>query len=66
MIAYVLLCGYPPFKDPDINKLFKKIQMCDYEYPPADWELISKEAKDFIDRLIVHDPELRMTPEQAL
>jgi len=66
VITYVILCGYPPFYSDNIQELFQQIMAADYRYYEEDWDKISKEAKNFIDRLLVLDPEQRMTAEQAL
>lgn len=38
----------------------------DYDYPEDYWDEISDTAKNFIDRLLVVEPEKRMTTTQAL
>lgn len=66
VIAYILLCGYPPFNGRNEVEVFNKIRTCDYEFPEEHWGYISDDAKDFIARLLHPDPNKRMTPEQAL
>ena len=44
VIAYIMLCGYPPFNAENENQLFRKILCCDYEFNPDDWNRISSEA----------------------
>ena len=63
IIAYCLLCGYPPFNAENDEKLFRKIRSCDYDFHSPDWDDISTEAIDFIQGLIQPNPKLRMTPE---
>jgi calcium-dependent protein kinase len=48
VIAYILLCGYPPFNALNDHSLYKKIIQCDYEFREEDWCDVSDEGKDFI------------------
>jgi calcium-dependent protein kinase len=66
VITYCLLCGYPPFNADTDQLLFRKIKLCDYEFHNPEWSEISDEAKQFIQGLLQPNPQLRMTPEQAL
>uniref|UniRef100_A0A7N6FDE5 Protein kinase domain-containing protein n=1 Tax=Anabas testudineus TaxID=64144 RepID=A0A7N6FDE5_ANATE len=66
VIAYILLCGYPPFYDENDSKLFEQILKADYEFDAPYWDDISDSAKDFIGSLMEKDPAKRFTCEQAL
>uniref|UniRef100_A0A3P8ZP81 Calcium/calmodulin-dependent protein kinase 1Db n=1 Tax=Esox lucius TaxID=8010 RepID=A0A3P8ZP81_ESOLU len=66
VIAYILLCGYPPFYDENDSKLFEQILKADYEFDAPYWDDISDSAKDFISSLMEKDPEKRFTCDQAL
>ncbi|KAI7791948.1 calcium/calmodulin-dependent protein kinase type 1D [Triplophysa rosa] len=66
VIAYILLCGYPPFYDENDSKLFEQILKADYEFDSPYWDDISDSAKDFISCLMEKDPAKRYTCEQAL
>lgn len=68
VITYILLCGYPPFYDPgeQQSKLFEQITAGKYEFPAQDWDGISTEAKDFIQKILVTDPQRRMTSKECL
>ncbi|XP_047431227.1 calcium/calmodulin-dependent protein kinase type 1D [Mugil cephalus] len=66
VIAYILLCGYPPFYDENDSKLFEQILKADYEFDTPYWDDISDSAKDFIGSLMEKDPAKRFTCEQAL
>merc|ERR1712137_1088831 len=66
VITYILLCGFPPFYNEHLPILFEAIMQADYDYPEDYWDEISDTAKNFIDRLLVVDPQKRMTTAQAL
>ena len=66
IVAYILLCGYPPFNgdtDPDI---FEAIKQAFFNFPSQAWGHVSPEAKDFIKCLLRKDPRKRFTAEEAL
>jgi serine/threonine protein kinase len=66
VITYILLAGYPPFFDNDLAKLYRQIIDVDYEFDDEYWADISDEATEFIDSLLVPDPEERPTAAEAL
>ncbi|KAL3113124.1 hypothetical protein niasHT_017203 [Heterodera trifolii] len=66
VIAYILLCGYPPFYDENDANLFAQIIKGEYEFDSPYWDEISESAKDFIAHLMCCDPEQRYTCERAL
>lgn len=66
VITFILLCGEPPFFGNSTADVFRKIKMCDYEFSQEAWKQISKEARNFIEKLIQPNLKLRMTVEQAL
>ncbi|ORX54885.1 calcium/calmodulin-dependent protein kinase I delta short [Piromyces finnis] len=66
VITYVLLCGFQPFYGDDQAQLFKAILEADYVFEKEYWGEISENAKDFIRKLLVVDPNDRMNCEQAL
>ena len=57
IILYAMLCGYLPFEDPDNEVLFKKILECKLEFP----EYVNKLSIDLIEKILVTDPEKRIT-----
>jgi len=61
-----MLCGYPPFYGQNAKELFSNIYNVNYEFWEEDWDFISDEAKDFISRLLVKDPQKRMSVEEAI
>ncbi|CAG2177271.1 unnamed protein product, partial [Oppiella nova] len=66
VIAYILLCGYPPFYDENDANLFAQILKGDFEFDSPYWDEISDSAKDFIRHLICVDVTKRYTCKQAL
>jgi len=66
VITYILLCGFPPFYNDNVPLLFEAIMKADFDYPADYWDHISDDAIDFIDNLLVADPNQRMTAKQAL
>ncbi|XP_066921122.1 calcium/calmodulin-dependent protein kinase type IV-like [Clytia hemisphaerica] len=68
VITYIMLCGYEPFySDADDNKeMFRKILKCEFKFDSPWWDEVSINAKDLVMRLIVLEPEKRLTAKQAL
>eukprot|EP01125_Pyxidicula_operculata_P019835 TRINITY_DN721_c0_g1_i1.p1 TRINITY_DN721_c0_g1~~TRINITY_DN721_c0_g1_i1.p1 ORF type:complete len:340 (+),score=71.61 TRINITY_DN721_c0_g1_i1:175-1194(+) len=66
VIMYILLCGYPPFYSENDAELFESIMEANYHFHSPYWDNISAEAKDLIKKLLVPNPEQRLTSEQAL
>ncbi|KAL5013464.1 hypothetical protein ScPMuIL_007734 [Solemya velum] len=66
VIAYILLCGYPPFYDENDAVLFQQILKAEYEFDSPYWDEISDSAKDFIKNLMCKDPHARLTCPQSL
>lgn len=81
VVAYILLCGYPPFvgncgedcgweRGEACSKcqdmLFSSIQNGIYDFPEPEWAIISDEAKDLIAKLLVKDASERYTAQMVL
>lgn len=66
VIAYILLCGYPPFYDEDDSNLFAQIMDAEYEFDSPYWDEISESAKDLVGHLMELDPVKRFTCKEAL
>jgi len=66
IITYVLLAGYPPFYADDDTAMFERIMNCDYDFDDECWDDVSELAKDFIQKLLIKDPEQRLTAEEAM
>ncbi|CAA7023245.1 unnamed protein product [Microthlaspi erraticum] len=57
VILYVLLAGFLPFQDENLMNMYRKIFKSEFEFPP--W--ISPEARRLISKLLVVDPERRIS-----
>ncbi|XP_074834676.1 calcium/calmodulin-dependent protein kinase type IV-like isoform X2 [Carettochelys insculpta] len=67
VITYILLCGFEPFFDPRGDQyMYSRILNCDYEFVSPWWDEVSLNAKDLVQKLIVLDPQKRLTVRQAL
>jgi len=66
VITYILLCGFPPFYGDTVPEIFEQIMEANFDYPEEYWGGVSKEAKDFINKLLVVDSDSRMNAQDAL
>ena len=57
IILFAMLCGYLPFEDKDNDILFEKILECKLSFP----KYVSRTAKDLIEKILVTDPEKRIS-----
>lgn len=64
-MLYILLCGYPPFYGDNNQEILQMVSRGVFDYDGEEWDDISNEAKDLINKLIVR-PERRMTAAEAL
>ena len=67
IIAYILLCGYPPFNGETDQDIFESIRRGKMNFPThRGWSTKSSAAKDFIKSLLCIDPKKRSTAQEAL
>ncbi|KAL7960551.1 Calcium/calmodulin dependent protein kinase [Trichoderma compactum] len=66
VITYTLLCGYSPFRSENLQDLLEECTRGSVIFHERYWKDVSTDAKDFINSLIVPDPNSRWTAEQAL
>jgi len=66
VITYILLCGFPPFYGDTVPEIFEQIMEANYDFPEDYWGNISKDAKDFIGKLLVVDVSKRLSAPDAL
>ena len=62
ILLYALLCGHFPFKGASDKDLYKKISKGQYSPP----DHMSREARNFLARMLVVEPERRATVPQLL
>jgi serine/threonine protein kinase len=66
VVAYILICGYPPFNGDTDPEIFEAIKKGSYSFPSKGWTGVSDECKDFVKCLLRKDPRKRFTAEEAL
>ena len=59
VILYILLCGYPPFSGKTDDKIMEKVAKGHYDFNSEEWDNVSKEAKNFIKRMLEFEPVKR-------
>ena len=62
VLSYEFLVGHPPFESEDTNVTYRRILQVQYEFP----NYVSRNARDFISRLLVFDPSKRMQLADAI
>mmetsp|Transcript_37156 Transcript_37156/g.58503 ORF Transcript_37156/g.58503 Transcript_37156/m.58503 type:complete len:743 (-) Transcript_37156:1309-3537(-) len=65
-LMYVMLCGSPPFRGADTQELFVQICKGQYSLSGKSWSKVSRQAKIFIRKLLVVNPEGRYSAAEAL
>lgn len=65
VLAYVMLCGRPPFWGNHTEQL-KKMKQEDFPMKGSPWDSISPDCKTFIKALLKRDPTRRLPIEQVL
>nr|XP_009380108.1 PREDICTED: calcium-dependent protein kinase 4 isoform X1 [Musa acuminata subsp. malaccensis]XP_018678174.1 PREDICTED: calcium-dependent protein kinase 4 isoform X2 [Musa acuminata subsp. malaccensis] len=66
VITYILLCGRRPFWDRTEDGIFREVLRNKPDFRRKPWPSISNSAKDFVKKLLVKDPHVRLTAAQAL
>lgn len=66
VLAYMLLTGTPPFKGRRDNEVIEAVRRGKFNLSGAKWDNVSKDAKDFIRKLLVYNPDQRMCVRDAL
>lgn len=66
VMTYYMITGDPPFHAESDSELFDAIIKADVTYTKKQLKDISKEAQDFISRLLVKTPDFRMTAQECL
>eukprot|EP00559_Dactyliosolen_fragilissimus_P001849 CAMPEP_0184865596 /NCGR_PEP_ID=MMETSP0580-20130426/18591_1 /TAXON_ID=1118495 /ORGANISM="Dactyliosolen fragilissimus" /LENGTH=1068 /DNA_ID=CAMNT_0027364869 /DNA_START=166 /DNA_END=3372 /DNA_ORIENTATION=- len=63
---YILLCGYEPFYGRSDNELIKANKKGKVDFPNIDWDSVSVEGKDLVERMLEVDPQKRIKAADAL
>jgi calcium/calmodulin-dependent protein kinase I len=66
VITYTLLCGYSPFRSENLTDLIDECKNGRIVFHERYWRDVSKDAKDFILKLLQPDQTKRATSEEAL
>ena len=66
VILYMLITGCPPFDGEDNKKIMEKIKIGIFDKNNINYKNASFEVKDLISKLLVIDPNKRLTANQAL
>merc|ERR1711998_622492 len=64
VIIYILLCGFPPFYADNDAQLFAKIKAGNYQFLKPYWDPVSREAKDFVSKMLVTNPTERASIDE--
>ncbi|CAM9191729.1 unnamed protein product [Discosporangium mesarthrocarpum] len=64
VLVFMLLCGEPPFTGKDDFEVLASVKAAKWKW--AKGTNVSADAKDFVSRLLVLDPNRRLTAEEAL
>ncbi|KAI8473032.1 MAG: kinase-like domain-containing protein [Monoraphidium minutum] len=66
VIAYILLCGSPPFYGSSTQQIFRAVLHDSLDLASPPWDTVSPAAKDCVRRMLVRDPRRRATATEAL
>lgn len=63
VIFYIILTGRNLFKGNTPNEILEKNMKCEYEFNDSQWELITPSAKDLVTKLLIENPDERITAQ---
>jgi calcium-dependent protein kinase len=66
VLLYVFMSGYLPFQGSNRQEVFDKIQRGKYHFDHEEFKVCSNEVIDLIKKLLVVDPNHRLSASQAL
>jgi len=66
VLLYVFMSGYLPFQGNNRNDVFYKIKKAGYHFNHAEFKSCSKSVIDLIEKLLIVDPNKRLSAGQAL
>ena len=66
VVLYILLCGRPPFNSKSNREVLEKTAKGIYSMAGPEWEEVSDDAKDLVRRMLVTNPEQRISTADIL
>lgn len=57
VLAYVMLCGVPPFGGKDEPEILRNVRLGKISFAGDGWKGVSEMAKDFVKDLLIFSPE---------
>jgi len=66
VIMYILLSGISPYYYDDEDKVVEMVGRCKYQFDPEAFENISSKAQDFIKKIFIRIPGMRLAVGDAL
>ena len=66
VILYMFIVGEPPFNGKDDREIMEKVKKGNYSKKEERWLNASNEVKDLISKLLIYEPEKRLTALEAL
>jgi len=66
VIAYILLCGFPPFSGDSDSEIFQKVRMGCFAFPRPEWDHVTREAKEVVVQMLKLQPARRPSAAKLL
>ena len=66
VLLYMMLSGLPPFYGANRKEVMEKIKKGKFSFKSKNWDRISADAKDLIEKLLTYDPEQRPSCREVL
>lgn len=66
VLMYMMLSGLPPFYGTSRKEVMAKIKKGKFSFKSKNWDRISKEAKDLIEKMLTYNPEQRPSCREVL
>lgn len=61
VILFILLCGYPPFNGSNDDQIIQRVKEGKYRTDEEEWESITPDAIDLVNKLLLYDPKERIS-----
>ena len=66
VILYILLSGKAPFDGDDDHEITEQVKIGNYNMKGGIWEVLSKDAKDLIKKMLTYNYKQRVNAKEAL